>query len=65
MELGGKYLSYKKKHLVRFWMSTEDVERTFIDPEEITVLGDCCNGYTPLLEVNQALIAWSYRQPRQ
>ena len=42
-------------------MSTEVVERTFIDPEEITVLGDCCNGYTPLLEVNQALIAWSYR----
>ena len=27
------------KHFVRFWMSTEDVERTFIDPEEITVLG--------------------------
>ena len=24
------------KHLVQFWMSTEDVERTFIDPEEIT-----------------------------
>ena len=46
-------------------MSTEVVERTFIDPEEITVLGDCCNGYTPLLEVNQALIAWSYGQPRQ
>ena len=46
-------------------MSTEVVERTFIDPEEITVLGDCYNGYTPLLEVNQALIAWSYRQPRQ
>ena len=112
MELGGKYLSYKKKHLVRFWMSTEKVARgcwedlhwswrnysktngtwwkifksqkkTFSSILDVYREGskrmlrgpslilkklqfwDCCNGYTPLLEVNQALIAWSYRQPRQ
>ena len=61
MELGGKYLSYKKKTFTSILDVYREASKRMLRGPSLILkklqFWDCCNGYTPLLEVNQALIA--------